>query len=74
MDDSIDPLLTSYDVRRQMGDITPMTLWRWMRDPRVNFPAPDMIINQPHFWRRSSFANWQQRMAAPREQEMQPTC
>jgi hypothetical protein len=47
-----DDLLTSSQVRQQFGGICEMTLHRWERDPRLNFPPP-LIINRRKYHRRS---------------------
>jgi predicted DNA-binding transcriptional regulator AlpA len=30
--------------------VTSMTLWRWLRDPRINFPKPFHTIHRRRFW------------------------
>jgi hypothetical protein len=36
--------VTSKKVCERYGGISSMTLWRWERDPRLNFPKP-MVVN-----------------------------
>ncbi|MDR7147069.1 DNA-binding protein [Rhizobium sp. BE258] len=35
--------LTASSVRRRYDDISDMTLWRWIKDESVGFPAPIKI-------------------------------
>ncbi|KRS18229.1 helix-turn-helix transcriptional regulator [Roseovarius indicus] len=39
------------------GDISQMTLWRWMRDPALNFPKPVYIGNR-RYWREADVIEW----------------
>jgi hypothetical protein len=48
LDDEV--LLDSAGVRASVGDKSNMCLWRWQRDPRVQFPKPDVIINGRRYW------------------------
>lgn len=36
-------LSPSSQVRKRCGGISEMTLWRWRKDPRLNFPEPVTI-------------------------------
>jgi predicted DNA-binding transcriptional regulator AlpA len=40
-----------------------MCIWRWMRDPRVQFPAP-LKINGRNYWRIGDLRRWQADRAA----------
>jgi predicted DNA-binding transcriptional regulator AlpA len=51
-----DPLLDAKTVKRDLGNISEMCLWRWTRDR--GFPAPDLVIGGRKFWHRSSVQNW----------------
>ena len=42
-------LRTAKQVRRQLGDKSEVTLWRWINDPELNFPQPIKIRGQNHF-------------------------
>jgi predicted DNA-binding transcriptional regulator AlpA len=57
-----DDLLTSRGVRKTLGDISPMSLWRFRRN--LDFPPPDLTINRTHFWRRATVQSWIARQAA----------
>lgn len=45
-----DTLLTSAQVRARVGGVSNMCIWRWTRDERVQFPAPDVVINSRKYW------------------------
>lgn len=53
-----DTLLTSTQVRSRIGGVSNMCIWRWMRDPRVEFPSP-IKINQRNYWRLGDLRQWQ---------------
>ena len=42
-------LRTASEVRRQLGGISEVTLWRRIRDPRLNFPTPVKILGRLYF-------------------------
>jgi len=63
-DPMTDPLLDSRGVSAETGGKSIMTIWRWQRDPRVNFPKPDVIINGRNYWYRSTIGRWKVEMAA----------
>jgi hypothetical protein len=41
--------LTANQVRARYGGISDMTLWRWLRDPDMNFPQPTVINGRRYF-------------------------
>ena len=53
-----DTLLTSAQTRARIGGVSTMCIWRWMRDPRVRFPAP-VKINRRNYWRLGDLRQWQ---------------
>jgi hypothetical protein len=55
-------LLTSAQVRKLVGNVSIMCLWRWQRDERVQFPMPDASINSRNYWRSTTIRAWQDRM------------
>jgi predicted DNA-binding transcriptional regulator AlpA len=56
-------LLTSAQTRARVGGVSTMCIWRWMRDPRVRFPAP-VKINGRNYWRLGVLRRWDaERMA-----------
>ncbi len=42
-------LRTAKQVRKQLGDKSEVTLWRWINDPELGFPKPIKIRGQNHF-------------------------
>jgi len=52
----LDPLLDAKSVKRDLGGISEMCLWRWTRDRA--FPAPDLVMGGRKFWHRSTVETW----------------
>lgn len=44
-------------VRALCGDISDMSLWRWLNDPKLDFPRP-IYIGGRRFWRESDVIAW----------------
>lgn len=42
-------LLPTREVKKRLGDVTDMTLWRWLRNPEVGFPPP-VVISKRKYW------------------------
>jgi predicted DNA-binding transcriptional regulator AlpA len=40
--------------------VTSMTLWRWIYDDKLNFPAP-VYIRRFRYWRLSDLVAWERR-------------
>jgi hypothetical protein len=57
-----DDLLPSSIVKKENGDISDMTLWRWTRDPIIQFPQPDLVINNRKYWKRGTLRRHRQRI------------
>ncbi len=57
-----DPMLDSSAVSVETGGKSMMTIWRWQRDEKVNFPLPDAVINGRNYWYRSTVRRWQLEM------------
>lgn len=53
-----DVLLTAAQTRARVGGVSAMCIWRWMRDPRVLFPAP-IQINRRNYWKFGDLRRWQ---------------
>jgi predicted DNA-binding transcriptional regulator AlpA len=48
----------SRELRELLG-VTDMSLWRWVRDPRVNLPSPVKLgANGRNFWWLPSIEEW----------------
>jgi hypothetical protein len=44
-------------------NVTDMTLWRWSRDPKVQFPPPDVVIRGRRYWRRDTIEATKRRLS-----------
>ena len=53
-----DRFLTSAATKAFVGDVSDMCIWRWLRDPRVQFPEP-VKINNRNYWRLGDLRRWQ---------------
>jgi hypothetical protein len=42
-------LMPSKAVRKEFGDVSDMTLWRWLADKSLGFPRPIYIRNRRYF-------------------------
>ena len=51
-------LLNSAQTKARCGNVTDMCIWRWLRDPRVQFPQP-VKINKRNYWRLGDLRAWQ---------------
>jgi len=49
--------LTAAQVRARFGGISDMTLWRWIRDERLGFPAP-IVIQRRRFFDSVQLDGW----------------
>ena len=50
-------LLTGKQVQARYSK-SHVTLWRWVRDPKMNFPQP-MVINGLNHWRLADLRSWE---------------
>jgi predicted DNA-binding transcriptional regulator AlpA len=55
--------ITSRQLRARYGGVSEMTIWRWLHDPRLNFPKP-IVINRRRLWELSLLEKWEQTRAA----------
>jgi predicted DNA-binding transcriptional regulator AlpA len=53
-----DVLLDSKQTRASVGQKSDMCIWRWQRDPRVQFPKPDVMINGRRYWYAGTIRRW----------------
>ena len=44
-------------VRALCGDVSDMTIWRWLNDPAMDFPKPVYIGNR-RYWREAEIIEW----------------
>lgn len=42
-------LLPTREVKKRLGDVTDMTIWRWLHNPDVGFPPP-VVISKRKYW------------------------
>ena len=45
------------DVRKMFGDISDMTLWRWLKDVDLEFPKP-IYVQRRRFWHEAELIDW----------------
>jgi predicted DNA-binding transcriptional regulator AlpA len=55
--------LSSRQVKKRYGDVSDMTIWRWMNDKRVKFPRP-ISIQKRNYWRLGDLREFDARQAA----------
>jgi hypothetical protein len=53
-----DSLLSTSQVLADLGGLSRMGLWRWIRDPRVAYPPPDVVINGRNYWKVGTHKQW----------------
>ena len=51
-------LLTAPQVRERFGDISDMTLWRWLESPTLGFPRP-VYIQRRRFFDAAEIEAWE---------------
>jgi len=51
----MDPMLSSAQVREVCGNVSDMTLWRWLKDSE--FPQP-IYQNRRRYWRAGEVRAW----------------
>jgi hypothetical protein len=57
-----DDLVAAPTVKKEFGRISDMTVWRWQRDPHIQFPLPDIMINGRRYWKRRTLRAPRQRL------------
>jgi predicted DNA-binding transcriptional regulator AlpA len=53
-----DRCATAAQVRSRYGNISDMTLWRWLQDANLRFPKP-LTINGRRYWKISDLEAWE---------------
>jgi predicted DNA-binding transcriptional regulator AlpA len=61
--DDLDQYLPSSAVKRRYGHRSDMALWRWLRDPKLDFPKP-IVISRRRYWALSELRRWEKERAA----------
>lgn len=49
--------ITAAAVRRLCGNISDMSLWRWLDNPAMGFPKP-FYIQKRRYWREADIQAW----------------
>lgn len=49
--------ITANQVRHLCGDVSDMTLWRWLAAPGSTFPKP-IYIGRRRYWREAEVIEW----------------
>ncbi len=44
-------------VVRELIGVSDMSLWRWLKDPKIDFPRPK-YIGRRRYWREVEILNW----------------
>ena len=57
MEHKDEALIDAAEVRHLYGEISDMTLGRWLKDEDLNFPRP-IMIRRIRYWRRSQLLAW----------------
>lgn len=55
--------LTATQVRARLGNISDMTLWRWLRSEEMGFPQPIIIASRRYF-DEAEISAWQRKRQA----------
>jgi predicted DNA-binding transcriptional regulator AlpA len=56
-------LLGSKQVTARYDNICTLTLYRWVKHPKLNFPQP-VKIHRRYFWKLGELRAWERRRAA----------
>lgn len=59
-------LITARTVLQKFDGMSEMTLWRWLRDDRLNFPQPVYILSK-RYWREADIDGWIAQRGAERK-------
>lgn len=55
--------LSADGVRRRYGGVSDMTIWRWLHDEELKFPAPALVVRRRRFWRIADLEKWEAEQA-----------
>lgn len=50
-------MISAIQVRKCIGNISDMTLYRWLHNERLNFPKPIVIQNR-RYWHEEDVDRW----------------
>lgn len=57
-----DLFLSAKSVRDRYDSVSDMTLFRWLRDPRMAFPAP-IYFGRRRYWKLADLVAWERSRA-----------
>lgn len=60
---SPDTRLTGPQVCERFGDMSDMTLWRWLQNDALGFPKP-LVINRRRYWKLAEIEAWERAQAS----------
>jgi predicted DNA-binding transcriptional regulator AlpA len=52
--------------------ITDVSLWRWLRDPELNFPQPTLRIRDRRYWLEDDLIAWERSMVPHGDKRVEP--
>lgn len=55
-------LIGANALRILLGDVSDMTVWRWLQNPELGFPRP-VYIARRRYWKEAEVENWIQAQA-----------
>jgi hypothetical protein len=50
-----------------------MSLWRWLRDPEINFPQPALRVRERRYWLEEQLVAWERSQRARAARSAQTT-
>ena len=53
----VNRLISASDVRAMFGNVSDMTIWRWLQNANLNFPKPIYVMRR-RFWREAELIEW----------------
>jgi predicted DNA-binding transcriptional regulator AlpA len=62
---------TGPQVEARYG-VTDMTIWRWLKNPKLGFPQPTMTVNGRRYWDEAELRQWELSRVAPRGEVTAP--
>lgn len=54
---NLETLIPASRVKQMFGEISDMTLWRWLNEAELGFPQP-VRINGRRYWRTETLLEW----------------
>ena len=55
--------LSSTQLRQRYGNVSSMSVWRWVNHPTLGFPKP-ITIQRRNYWDESALEEWERKTAA----------